>query len=217
MGRQSHEFPDSGPFSSPKPYSGRGSRSGPFIFSDLDLDNDSDDSVYSKSKVTQLSPINVKYENLEIEDHHGTDEEDVFLDDKHKTQSFKFATIKKKALAAVDAMSKRYWRIRDKHPRACKFGWIALISLIPLWIVAFITLGIIANTAFRAPIIYTNGSLNTTSLRAGAWGFDFNRALNLTMVNQSPMTVNFGVVEMDIDLTQVQGAFTVRLLIMCSI
>src|SRR5271156_293923 len=68
LGRESHEFLDQSPFSSPKPNQGRGSRTGPFIFSDLELDHSDSDDGFGGSKVSQMSPRKSKYTNVDLDE-----------------------------------------------------------------------------------------------------------------------------------------------------
>jgi hypothetical protein len=198
LARESTEYLDEVNFNSPQLGSGRGARSGPFSFQDHD--DDDEDLVGN----TQTS-TNSKYATVRAAEDHGLEEDDAFLDEKQKTQASKFAG----AMNLPRKISRKIHVLQDKYPRLTKAGLIVLLSLIPVFIVVFVVLVIIAMAGFRTPTIYSTNALETSALQAGSWGFNFTRALNMTMINKSSMKVAVESIDVDVDLAQVTGSFKV--------
>jgi hypothetical protein len=201
IGRESTEFLDEVNFNSPRIGAGRGARDSGFIFQDHEDDED----PYERYQHQPTS----KYTTVRVAEDQGLEEDDEFLEEKRKPQPSKFDG----ALSFPRKVSRKIHTLHDKYPRSTKAGFIIAISLIPLFLFAFIILIIIATTGFRDPTVYSTSALDTSALEAGTWGFNFTRALNLTMINKSPMTIDVESIEVDINLARVAGSFEVFLTI----
>jgi len=199
-GRESHEVLDEVNFNSPNLRNGRAGSTGQFAFQDHE---DDDEDYTSSGKITQHSPTKSKYATVAVAEHHGLDEDDVFLDEKTKPQQSKFAAFFSRGVF------RKYHELRQKYPKSTKAAIIILLSLAPLFIIAFVILVILATTGFQAPIVYATNALDTTALEAGDWGFNFTRAMNFTMVNKSPMAIDVQSIDIDVDLARLAGHFTV--------
>jgi hypothetical protein len=197
VGRESTEFLDEVNFNSPKIGAGRSARDSGFIFQDLEDDED----LYERYQDQPTS----RYTTVRVAEDHGLEEDDEFLDEKRKPQPSKFDG----ALSFPRKVSRKIHTFHDKYPRSTKAGLIILISLIPLFLLAFIILVIIATAGFRDPTVYSTNALETSALEAGTSGFNFTRALNLTMINKSPMTIDVEFIEVDINLARIAGSFEV--------
>lgn len=203
-GRESHEILDEVNFHSPNLRNGRAGSTGQFAFQD----HEDDDEDYESGKITQHSPTKSKYATVAVAEHHGLNEDDAFLDEKTKLQQqSKFAAFMSK-VTPYRAIAK-YHELRQKYPRSTKAAIIILLSLAPLFILAFVIVVIIGATGFQAPTVYPTNSLDTSALEAGVWGFNFTRAMNFTMVNKSPMAIDVQSIDIDLDLARFAGHFTV--------
>jgi hypothetical protein len=199
-GRESHEVLDEVNFNSPNLRHGRAGSTGQFAFQDHE---DDDEDYTSSGKIAQHSPTKSKYATVAVAERHGLEEDDVFLDEKTKPHHSKFA-----AFFSMGVFRK-YHQLRQKYPRSTKAAIIILLSLAPLFIIAFVVLVILATTGFQAPMVYATNALDTTALEAGVWGFNFTRAMNFTMVNKSPMAIDVQFIDIDVDLARLVGHFTV--------
>jgi hypothetical protein len=201
--RESHEILDEINFNSPNLRNGRAGSMGQFAFQD----HDDDDEDYDNGKITQTSPTNSKYATVAIIENHGLDEDDAFLDEKRKPQPTNFGTF----TSAITPHRLRHGlrALHDKYPRSTKAAIIVLLALVPLFIVAFLILVIVTLTGFQAPTVFMGNSLDTSALEAGSWGFNFTRAMNLTIINKSPMTIDVQKIDIDVDLARSVGHFTV--------
>ena len=203
LGRDSHEFLDEVNFNSPRLISGRGARSGQF------QDHEDEDGELSDSDKSNPSLPKKKYTSVQLNEDHGEEEDDVFLDEKRKVQPGKLSGMKKIFPSMVPNIPKRLREAYNKHPKWFKWGVIGLASIIPLFLVAFIILVIITETAFQDPIVFSTNSLSTSALKAGVWGFNFTRAMNFTMINPSKMAVDVQTINVDATLAQMPVNFEV--------
>jgi hypothetical protein len=185
-------------FNSPKIGIGRGAGAGQFIFHDNDDENEEGRESMQHSR----------YTTVQVTEDHGLEEDDEFLDEKRKVQPSRFAVVN-----FPRKISRKVHDLHDRYPRSTKAGLIILISLVPLFIIAFIILVVIATAGYQSPVVYSTSALETSSLEAGAWGFKFTRAFNMTMVNRSPMTLAIESIDVDVDLARLPGVFKVFLTI----
>ena len=203
FGRESHETLDEVNFHSPNLRNGRAGSTGQFAFQD----HEDEDEENTSGKISQHSPTKSKYATVAVAENHGLEEDDAFLDEKTKHQQSKLGAFVSKVIPHR-AVAK-YQELRLKYPRSTKAAIIILLSLAPLFILAFVIVVIIAMTGFQAPTVYPTNSLDTSALEAGIWGFNFTRAMNFTIVNKSPMTIDVQSIDIDVDLAQFVGHFTV--------
>lgn len=203
VARESNEFLDEVNFNSPDLNSGRGTRSGRFQDHD-----DEDEDLYSSDKSGHSSPKR-KYTSVQVAEDHDEHEDDVFLDEKRKAQPGKFAGMTKAFPKIVPRVPKRLRALYNKHPKAYKWSVCGLFSLVPLFLIAFIIIVIITAAGFHPPTVFSTNSLDTSALEAGVWGFNFTRALNLTILNTSKMTVDFQTIDVDVTLARVPANFMV--------
>lgn len=208
-----HEF-DEVTFNSPIIGAGRGSGPGQFHFQDHE---DDDEDLYDDATTDVESETkNGKYTNVRVAEDHGLEEGDTFLDEKRKVSLTSLGSAQKNMKRSLTGFSPRrivanYRRLREKYPRWTKWGLIVLASIIPLFLFAFIILVIIAVVAFHSPTLYAPNALGTSHLTAGAWGFNFTRAVNMTMINRSPMAIAVNSIDVNIDLARGTGNFMVHL------
>jgi hypothetical protein len=205
LGRESHEFLDEVSFRSPDMNAGRGVRSARF------QDHDDEEEDQSDSDKSGPASPRKKYTSLQLAEDHGEDEDDVFLDEKRKPQSSnnKFSSFKNFIPTISPKLSKKLRDVYNKHPKSTKWSLFALASLVPLFLIAFIILVIITEVAYQSPTVFSTNLLSTSALEAGIWGFNFTRAVNLTMINTSKMTVNFETIVVDVNLARVPANFKV--------
>ena len=203
LGRESHEFLDEVSFHSPDLNSGRGARSGRFQDSD-DEDEDQSDS----DKSGQASPRK-KYASVQPVEDLGEDEDDVFLDEKRKPKSSKFSRLMKFILTISPKLPQKLLEFYNKHPKPTKWSLFALASLVPLFLIAFIVLVIITEAGYRSPTVYPTNLLATSAPEAEIWGFNFTRAVNLTIINTSKMTIDYETIDIDVNLARVPANFKV--------
>jgi hypothetical protein len=203
LGRESHEFLDEVSFNSPDLRSSRGARTGRF------QDHIDEDDDHSDSDKSSLSSPKKKYTSVQLHEDHGEDEDDVFLDEKRKTQPSKFSGIKNLIPSIAPKVPQRLRQFYNKHPKSTKWGICGLASIIPLFLIAFIIIVVISAAGFRPPTVFSTNALATSALEAGVWGFNFTRALNLTMINPSRMAVDFQTIDIDVNLARVSANFKV--------
>jgi len=194
-------------FDSPMIGAGRGAGVSQFHFLDHDTD---DEDLYGDSSLEGQRKKG-KYNNVRQSEDDGLQEDDIFLDEKRKLHLTPVGKMKKGiANLSPKKIRQHYHHLRQNYPRSTKIALIILASIIPLFLIAIIILVVIALIGFKAPTVYSPNALGASHLTAGSWGFNFSRAINLTMVNNSPMEISVENIHVNIELARAVNDFQVN-------